>query len=112
MYLVLLLLHLSESLCKDNICYTACILQDIVDQESFYDVGYNHGIIVGVILELKVRLRECDWHMRPFRFDVGSLHSNMFYPSLGLLLLFLVGWLKLEPHVIGRTSFVTEGGKA
>ena len=94
MYLVLLLFQLSESLCKDNIYCTACIRQDIVDQKSFYDIGYNHGIIVGIILELKVLLRECDWHMRPFGFDVGSLHSNMLYPSLRFLLLLLIGWFK------------------
>jgi hypothetical protein len=35
-------------------------------------------------------LRESDWDMRPFGFDVVSLYSNMLYPSLGLLLL-LVG---------------------
>ena len=88
MYLVLLLLHLSKSICKDYICCTACIHQDIVDQEFFYDTGYNHGIIVGIILEMKVLLRECNWHMRPFGFDV------VLYPSLGLLLLLLVGWLE------------------
>jgi hypothetical protein len=91
MYLVLLLLHLSKSLCKDNIRCTACIHQDIMDQKSFYDIGYNHGIIVGIILELKVLLRESDWHMRPFGFDVGSLYSNTLYPSLNFLLLLLVG---------------------
>jgi hypothetical protein len=46
---------------------------------------------VGIILELKVLLRESDWHMRPFGFDVGSLYSNTLYPSLNFLLLLLVG---------------------
>jgi hypothetical protein len=55
---------------------------------------YNHGIFVWVVFELKVLLRESDWNMRPFGFDIGPLHCNMLYPSLGFLLLLLVGWLE------------------
>jgi hypothetical protein len=49
---------------------------------------------MGVVLELKVFLRECDWYMGPLGFDEGSLHSNMVYPSLCFLLLFLIGWFR------------------
>ena len=131
MYFVLLFLHFPESLCKDDICCTTCVHQDIMNQESFYDAKYDHGIIVRIILDLKVLLRECDWHMRPFGFDVGSLHSNILYPSLGLLFLLLVGWFKawtacdrknelrrrrwlnlmtLRSHCCGRGSEFTGGG--
>jgi hypothetical protein len=44
-----------------------------------------------IILELKVLLGESDWDVRPFLLDEGSLHPNMLYPSLSLLLLLLVG---------------------
>jgi hypothetical protein len=88
-YLVVLLLHLTESFCNDNVCYIAYIHQDIVDQEPFSDTGYDHGIIVGIILKLKVLLRKCNRHMRPFRLDEGSLYSDMLYPSLCFLLLLL-----------------------
>jgi hypothetical protein len=53
----------------------------------------NHSIVVWVILELKVLLREGNWNVRPSWLDEGSLHPDMLYPSLCLLLLFLVGWL-------------------
>jgi hypothetical protein len=49
---------------------------------------------VWVVFELKVLLRESDRKMRPFEFDIGPLHSNMFYPLLGFLLLLLVDWLE------------------
>jgi hypothetical protein len=39
-------------------------------------------------------LRESDLNMKPFGFDIGPLHSNMLHPSLGFLLLLLVGWLE------------------
>jgi hypothetical protein len=93
-YLVILLLHLSEGFCKDDVYCTAYIHQDIVDQEPFNDTGYEHDIIVGIILQLKVLLRKCNRHMRPFRLDEGSLYSNMLYPSLCFLLLLLVGWFE------------------
>jgi hypothetical protein len=64
---------------------------------------------MGVILEVKVFLRECDWYMRPFEFDEGSLHSNMLYPSLCFFLLLLLAGSELEPPVIGSASFVAEG---
>jgi hypothetical protein len=47
--------------------------------------------------------------MRPLGFDEGSLHPNMMYPSLCFLLLLLVGWFRLEPPMIGSTSFVAKG---
>jgi hypothetical protein len=65
-----------------------------VDLKPFNDTGYDHGIIMGIILKLKVLLRKCDRHMRPFRLDVRSLYSDMLYRSLCLLLLFLVGWFE------------------
>jgi hypothetical protein len=52
------------------------------------------SIIVWVIFKLKVLLRESNWNMRPFGFDIGPLHSNMLYPSLGFLLILLVGRLE------------------
>jgi hypothetical protein len=70
---------------------TACINQNIVDQKSLDDTRYDHNIIMTVILELKVLLGEGDWDVRPFWLDEGSLHPNMMYPSLSLLLLLLVG---------------------
>jgi hypothetical protein len=63
-----------------------------VNQEPFDNTRYDHGIIVRVILELNVFLRKGDWYMRPFGLDGGSLHSDMLYPSLCFLLLFLIGW--------------------
>jgi hypothetical protein len=48
--LVFGLLHLSEGLSKYNICCTAYINQNIVDQKSF---------------DLKILLREGNWNVRP-----------------------------------------------
>ena len=93
MNLILWLLHLSEGLSKYNIRCTACINQNIVDQKSFDDTRNNHSIIVRVILELKVLLGEGNWDVGPSRLDEGSLHPDMLYPSLCLLLLLLVGQL-------------------
>jgi hypothetical protein len=36
----------------------------------------------------------------------------MLHPSLGLLLLLLIGWLEHEPPVIGSISFVAEAASA
>jgi hypothetical protein len=66
MNLVLWLLHLSEGLNKYDIRCTACINQNIVDQKSLDDTRYDHSIIMRVILELKVLLREGDWDVGPF----------------------------------------------
>jgi hypothetical protein len=66
MDLVLWLLHLFESLSKYDICCTACIKQNIVDQKSLNDTRYNHSIIMRVIFELKVLLGEDDWNVGPF----------------------------------------------
>jgi hypothetical protein len=77
MYLVIRLLHLSESLRKNDIRCTAYVHQDIMDQKSLDDTRYDHCIIVGIILELKILLGEGDWYLRPFGLDEGSLHSNM-----------------------------------
>jgi hypothetical protein len=73
---------------------------------------YDHSIIVRVILKLKVLLGEGNWDVRPFWLDEGSLHSNMLYPSLGLLLLLLVGRLWAgtacyrEHQLCSRSSFI------
>jgi hypothetical protein len=93
MNLILWLLHLSEGLGKYNIYCTTCINQNIVDQKSLDDTRNDHSIIVRVILELKVLLGEGNWDMRPFQLNEGSLHPDMLYPSLSLLLLLLVGRL-------------------
>jgi hypothetical protein len=61
---------------------------------TFDNTRYDHCIIMGVVLELKVFLRECDWYMGPLGFDEGSLHSNMLYPSLCFFLLFLISWFR------------------
>jgi hypothetical protein len=66
MNLVFSLLHLSEGLSKCDIRCTAGINQNIVDQKSLDDTGYDHSIIMRVILELKVLLGEGDWDVRPF----------------------------------------------
>jgi hypothetical protein len=34
-----------------------------VNQKPFDNTRYDHCIIMGVILELKVFLGECDWYM-------------------------------------------------
>jgi hypothetical protein len=94
MYLVLWLLHLPEILCKDDIRCTAYVHQDIVDQESLDDIRYDHCIVVRIILELKVFLREGNWNVRPLGLDEGSLHPNMLYSCLRLSLLLLVGWFR------------------
>jgi hypothetical protein len=93
MNLILWLLHLSEGLGKYNIRCNACINQNIMDQKSLDDTRNDHIIIVRVILELKVLLGEGNWDVRQFRLDEGSLHPDMLYPSLSLLLLLLVGRL-------------------
>jgi hypothetical protein len=43
--------------------------------------------------------------MRPFGFDVRPLNTRMLYPSLGFFPLFLLLSSKLEPPVMGSTSF-------
>jgi hypothetical protein len=58
MNLILWLLHLSEGFSKYNIRCTSCIDQNIMDQKSFDNTRNDHSIIVRVILELKVLLRE------------------------------------------------------
>jgi hypothetical protein len=82
------------------------------EHEPLDDTRYDHCIIVGIILELKVFLGEGDWYMRPFGLDEESLHSNMLYPSLASFFCFLLAGSELEPPVIGSTSFVTEGTTA
>jgi hypothetical protein len=93
-YLVIWLLHLPESLCKDDIRCTTCVGQDIVDQKSLNNTRYDHCIIVRIILKLKVFLREGDWNMGPLGLYEGSLHPNMLYPSLCFFLLPLVIWFR------------------
>jgi hypothetical protein len=66
MNLVLWLLHLSEGLSKYDVSCSACINQNIVDQKSLDDTRYDHSIIMRIILELKVLLREGDWDVGPF----------------------------------------------
>jgi hypothetical protein len=66
MNLILWFLHLSEGLSKYDICCAACIDQNIMDQKSLDDTRYDHNIIVRIIFELKVILREGDWDMGPF----------------------------------------------
>jgi hypothetical protein len=61
MNLIFWLLHLSKSLSEYDICYTACINQNIMDQKSLDDTRYDHSIIVWVIFKLKVLLGEGDW---------------------------------------------------
>jgi hypothetical protein len=92
MDLVFGLLHLSEGLSKYDISCTTCINQNIMDQKSFDHTRDNH-IIVWVILELKILLREGNWNVRPSWLDEGSLYPYMLYSSLRLLLLFLVSRL-------------------
>jgi hypothetical protein len=69
-------------------------LQGHCEQKLFDNTIYDHCIIMGVVLELKVLLREGDWNVWPFGFDEGSLYSNMLYPSLCLFFLLLVSWLR------------------
>jgi hypothetical protein len=83
-----------------------------VHQEPLDDTRYDHCIIMRIVLELKVFLGEGDWYMRPLRLDEGSLHSNMLYPSLCLLLLLLISWFQLEWPMVGSTNFVAEGATA
>jgi hypothetical protein len=66
MNLILWFLHLSEGLSKYDICYAACINQNIMDQKSLDDTRYDHSIIMRVVFELKVILGEGDWDMGPF----------------------------------------------
>jgi hypothetical protein len=65
-----------------------------MDQKTLDDTRYDHCIVVRIIFKLKVFLRKGDWNMRPLGLDEGSLYSNMMYPSLYFLLLFLVGWFR------------------
>ena len=91
MYPVFWLLHLPESLCKDDVRCAVCVNQDIMDQKSLDDTRYNHCIVVRIILELKVFLREGNWNVRLVGLDEGSLHPNMLYSSLCFFLLLFVG---------------------
>jgi hypothetical protein len=93
MNVIFWLLHLSEGLSKYDIRCTTCINQNIMDEKTLDDTRYDHSIIVGVILELKILLGEGDWDVGPFGLDEGSLHPNMLHPSLCFFLLLLVGWL-------------------
>ena len=93
MYLVFWLLHLRESLCKDDVRCAAYVNQNIVDQKSLDDIRYNHSIIVRIVFRLKVFLGEGNWDMRPLGSDEGSLHPNMLHSSLCFFLLLLVSWL-------------------
>jgi hypothetical protein len=63
MYIIILLLHLPESFCKDNICRTTCVYKDVVYQKPLNDTRYNHCIIMRIILELKVLSGEGDWYV-------------------------------------------------
>jgi hypothetical protein len=64
--LVFWLLHLSEGLSKYDIRCTACINQNIMNQKSLAYTRYDHSIIVRIIFEQKILLREGDWDVRPF----------------------------------------------
>jgi hypothetical protein len=92
MYLVFWFLHLSKSLCKDDVCYTARVNQDVVDQKYLDNTRDNHGIIVRIVFKLKIFLGEGDWDVRPLESDEGSLHPNMLHSSLCFLLLLVVSW--------------------
>jgi hypothetical protein len=89
----LLVLALSESLCKDDVRCTTCVNQNIVDQKSLDDTRYNHGIIVRIVFKLKILLGEGDCDVIPLLSDEGSLHPNMLHSSLCFLLLLLISWL-------------------
>jgi hypothetical protein len=112
MNLVLWFLHLSESLCKYDVCCTACVNQNIVDQKSLDDTRYNHGIIVRIVFKLKILLGEGDWDMRPLGSDEGSLHPTCCTLLCASFFCFLLAGSELEPPMIGSTSFVTEGAIA
>jgi hypothetical protein len=56
MNLILWLLHLFEGLSKYDTRCTAYVNQNIMDQKPLDDIRYDHSIIVGVILELKILL--------------------------------------------------------
>jgi hypothetical protein len=58
-----------------------------------------------IVLELKDLLGEGDWDVRPFGSNVGSLDSNMLYPSLSFFFCLLLAGSKLDPLVIGKISF-------
>jgi hypothetical protein len=131
MYFVILFLRLPECFCADNVCCTTRVYEDIVNQKPFDNTWYDHVVIMGVVLEMKVFLRKCVWYMRPFGFDEESLHSDMLYHSLCFLLLHFVGqfgtwaacdwehelrsWrchnlITLWSHCRGRGSEFTGGG--
>jgi hypothetical protein len=103
---------MSESHCKDDVCCTAYVNQDVVDQKSLDETRYNHGIIARIVFKVKIFLGEGDWDVRPLGSDVGSLHPNMLHSSLCFLFCFLLAGSELEPPVIGSTSFVTKGATA
>jgi hypothetical protein len=62
-YLIILLLHLPELFCKDDICCATYVYKDVVYQETLDDARYDHCIIMRVVLELKVLLGEGDWYV-------------------------------------------------
>ena len=78
MDLVFGLLHLSESLRKYDICCTACINQNIMDQKSFDHTRDNHSIVVWVVLELNHEaFPDCEIHqieMAEVAEEGGALH--------------------------------------
>jgi hypothetical protein len=109
MYLVIRLLHLSESLHENDIRYTACVYQDIVNQKSLDDTRYNHCIVVGIILELKILLEKMIgmWdHLDLMKGPCTHTCCTLLCASFFCLLL---AGSKVEPPVIESTSFVAEG---
>jgi hypothetical protein len=65
-----------------------------MDNEALFDTRDYHGISMWVILETNILLVKCNGNVRPLGFNVGSLDTHMWYPSLGFFSLFLVAGFK------------------
>jgi hypothetical protein len=92
------LLHLLEGLGKYDVCGAACVDPDIVHHKVFDDTRDNHCIFMWIILKTKIILTKGNRDMGPLGPNVGSLDAYMLYPSLGLVLLFLIAGF--EAHAI------------
>jgi hypothetical protein len=105
-------LHLLESLCKYDIYGAACVDQDIVHHEALDNTRDSHGVSMWIIFEMKIIQREGKSDMVPLGPNVGSWDAYMWYPSLGVFLLFLVGGFKTRALVIGSASFFNVDAEA
>jgi hypothetical protein len=80
--------------------------------EALDNTRDSHGVSMWIIFEPKIILGEGKSDMGPLGPNVGSWDAYMWYPSLGVFLLFLVGGFKTRAPVIGSASFFNVDAEA